>query len=66
MVQALEAADTSSIVEDASGAATAAATFASSAATGLEMGLKRDPREWVVEDDIAVAREMGIKQSPFP
>lgn len=45
MVQALEAADTSSIVEEASGAATAAATFTSSAATGLDMGLKRDPRE---------------------
>lgn len=45
MVQALEA-DTSSIVEEASGAATAVAvTFESSAATALEMGLKRDPRE---------------------
>lgn len=70
MVHALEADTSSSILVEASGAAAAdadaTATFASSAATTFELGLKRAPREWLEVDDIAVAREMGIKQSPFP
>ena len=50
MVHALEADTSSSILVEASGAAAAAdadalATFASSAATIFEMGLKRAPRE---------------------